>query len=91
MRLTLLDDLRALDRARAGGDVLAGTITAVLLVPQALAYALLAGLPPEMGLYASILPPVVYALLGSSRTLAVGASGGGSGHGGVGAAWLGRG
>jgi len=52
--------------------VLAGTITAVLLVPQALAYALLAGLPPEMGLYASILPPVVYALLGSSRTLAVG-------------------
>ena len=72
MRLTLLDDLRALDRARAGSDVLAGTITAVLLVPQALAYALLAGLPPEMGLYASILPPVVYALLGSSRTLAVG-------------------
>lgn len=72
MRLTLFDDLRALDRGRAGGDVLAGTITAVLLVPQALAYALLAGLPPEMGLYASILPPVVYALLGSSRTLAVG-------------------
>lgn len=72
MRLTLLDDLRALDRGRAGGDVLAGTITAVLLVPQALAYALLAGLPPEMGLYASILPPIVYALLGSSRTLAVG-------------------
>lgn len=72
MRLTLLDDLRALTPARAGDDLLAGSITAVLLVPQALAYALLAGLPPEMGLYASILPPVVYALLGSSRTLAVG-------------------
>lgn len=68
----LIRDLRALTPARAGGDLLAGSITAVLLVPQALAYALLAGLPPEMGLYASILPPVVYAFLGSSRTLAVG-------------------
>lgn len=53
-------------------DVLAGTITAILLIPQALAYAILAGLPPEMGLYASVVPPLVYALLGSSRTLAVG-------------------
>lgn len=72
MRPPLLGDLRALTPARAGEDVLAGSITAVLLVPQALAYALLAGLPPQMGLYASILPPVVYAFLGSSRTLAVG-------------------
>jgi SulP family sulfate permease len=72
VRPPLIDDLRALTPARAGGDLLAGSITAVLLVPQALAYALLAGLPPEMGLYASILPPVVYAFLGSSRTLAVG-------------------
>ena len=53
-------------------DALAGTITAILLVPQALAYALLAGLPPEVGLYASVLPPLIYALMGSSRTLAVG-------------------
>lgn len=53
-------------------DVLAGTITAILLVPQALAYALLAGLPPQVGLYASVLPPIVYAFFGSSRTLAVG-------------------
>lgn len=72
MHPPLIEDLRALTPARAGGDLLAGSITAVLLVPQALAYALLAGLPPEMGLYASILPPVVYAFLGSSRTLAVG-------------------
>lgn len=72
MRPPLLQDLRSLTPARAGDDLLAGSITAVLLVPQALAYALLAGLPPEMGLYASILPPVVYAFLGSSRTLAVG-------------------
>lgn len=54
------------------GDLLAGFIVAVMLVPQGMAYALLAGLPPEVGLYASILPLVIYGLLGSSRTLAVG-------------------
>lgn len=59
-------------RADLRDDALAGTITAILLVPQALAYALLAGLPPEVGLYASVLPPLIYALMGSSRTLAVG-------------------
>ena len=50
----------------------AGLIVTVMLIPQSLAYALLAGLPPEMGLYASILPIVAYALFGSSMTLAVG-------------------
>ncbi len=54
------------------GDMLAGFIVAVMLVPQGMAYALLAGLPPEVGLYASILPLIIYGLLGSSRTLAVG-------------------
>jgi len=54
------------------GDLSAGVITAVLLVPQAMAYSALAGLPPEVGLYASILPPILYALFGSSRVLAVG-------------------
>mgnify|MGYP001175623344 CR=1 FL=1 len=54
------------------GDLLAGFIVAVMLVPQGMAYALLAGLPPEVGLYASILPLIIYGLLGSSRTLAVG-------------------
>ena len=53
-------------------DLIAGLIVTMLLIPQSLAYALLAGLPPEMGLYASILPLVAYALLGSSRTLSVG-------------------
>lgn len=53
-------------------DLFAGVITAILLVPQGIAYALLAGLPPELGLYASILPPIVYAALGTSRTLSVG-------------------
>ncbi len=54
------------------GDVLAGSLVAILLVPQAMAYALLAGLPPQIGLYAALLPPVLYALFGSSRYLAVG-------------------
>ena len=53
-------------------DLLAGVIVTIMLIPQSLAYALLAGLPPEMGLYASILPLMAYALLGTSRTLSVG-------------------
>mgnify|MGYP003481828606 CR=1 FL=1 len=53
-------------------DLVAGMITAILLVPQSLAYAMLAGLPPEVGLYASILPLVAYGLFGSSDSLAVG-------------------
>lgn len=64
--------LRQYRRQDLGDDALAGTITAILLVPQALAYAVLAGLPPQVGLYASIVPPLIYALTGSSRTLAVG-------------------
>ncbi|HEX4881921.1 MAG TPA: sulfate permease [Porticoccaceae bacterium] len=70
--LPLCMELRHYDRQALVPDLLAGTITAILLIPQALAYALLAGLPAEVGLYASILPPLVYALLGTSRTLAVG-------------------
>jgi len=53
-------------------DGLAAIIVTVMLVPQSLAYALLAGLPPQVGLYASILPLVAYAIFGTSRTLAVG-------------------
>lgn len=52
-------------------DLLAGMITAVLLVPQGIAYSLLAGLPAQFGLYASLLPPICYAFLGTSRTLCV--------------------
>lgn len=54
------------------GDLTAAVVVAMLLVPQAMAYAALAGLPPYVGLYASILPLVAYALAGSSRVLAVG-------------------
>lgn len=53
-------------------DLLAAVIVTVMLVPQSLAYAMLAGLPPEMGLYASILPLVAYTLFGTSRALSVG-------------------
>ena len=53
-------------------DGLAGVIVAIMLVPQGMAYAFLAGLPPQMGLYAGIIPLFIYALLGSSRSLAVG-------------------
>lgn len=53
-------------------DLVAAVIVTVMLIPQSLAYALLAGLPPEMGLYASILPIVLYAIFGTSRVLAVG-------------------
>lgn len=60
------------DRDDLVSDLIAGSITATLLIPQAMAYSQLAGLPPEIGLYASMLPPVMYALVGSSRTLAVG-------------------
>lgn len=54
------------------GDIMAGVIVAIMLVPQGMAYALLAGLPAQVGLYASILPLVLYALMGTSRALAVG-------------------
>jgi SulP family sulfate permease len=68
----LPDWLRRYQREWLAGDLTAGVIVTVMLIPQSLAYALLAGLPPEMGLYASILPIVAYALFGSSMTLAVG-------------------
>lgn len=76
MRLTdflpIFGWLKTYSRNDFHGDLFAGAITAILLVPQGIAYALLAGIPPELGLYASILPPVLYALFGTSRTLSVG-------------------
>ncbi len=53
-------------------DLTAGTIVAIMLIPQGMAYAMLAGLPPVMGLYASTLPLILYSFFGSSRHLAVG-------------------
>ena len=54
------------------GDMVAAIIVAIMLIPQSLAYAMLAGLPAEVGLYASIFPLIAYALLGTSSTLSVG-------------------
>lgn len=68
----LTASIRHYDRATFHSDLLAGLTTAVMLVPQAMAYAMLAGLPPIIGLYASLLPLLVYGLLGTSRQLAVG-------------------
>lgn len=63
---------RHYDRSNLRGDLTAGLTVSALLVPQGLAYALLAGLPPQVGLYASIAPVLAYAALGTSRQLAVG-------------------
>lgn len=66
------DWLRGYNRHTLAADGMAGLVVTLMLIPQSLAYAVLAGLPPEAGLYASVVPLVVYALLGSSRVLAVG-------------------
>lgn len=70
--LPCLDWGRRYNRATASQDGLAALIVTLMLIPQSLAYAMLAGLPPVTGLYASILPLLAYALFGSSRALAVG-------------------
>ena len=59
-------------RSDIKGDIAAGLTIGAMLVPQAMAYAMLAGLPPEVGLYASTIPVIAYALFGTSRQLAVG-------------------
>ena len=64
--------LRQYDKDQFTDDLVAAVIVTIMLVPQSLAYALLAGVPAEVGLYASILPLVFYMVFGSSRTLAVG-------------------
>ncbi len=68
----MLGWIKCYSRQDFSGDIFAGIITAILLVPQGIAYAMLAGLPAQVGLYASILPPAIYAFLGTSRTLSVG-------------------
>lgn len=70
--LPVLDWGRHYNRDALTSDLMAALIVTVMLIPQSLAYALLAGLPAEVGLYASILPLLAYALFGTSRTLAVG-------------------
>lgn len=63
---------RSYSREALMSDLMAAVIVTIMLIPQSLAYAMLAGLPPVVGLYASIMPLVAYAIFGTSRTLAVG-------------------
>ena len=63
---------RAYDGATLASDLMAALIVTIMLIPQSLAYALLAGLPAEAGLYASIVPILLYSVFGTSRALAVG-------------------
>ncbi|WP_026479615.1 SulP family inorganic anion transporter [Ahrensia sp. 13_GOM-1096m] len=63
---------REYNRSALSNDLVAALIVTIMLIPQSLAYALLAGLPPEAGLYASIAPILLYAIFGTSRALAVG-------------------
>ena len=70
--LPILEWSRQYNRTSLTNDMMAAVIVTIMLVPQSLAYALLAGLPPEAGIYASIVPIVLYAIFGSSRVLAVG-------------------
>ncbi|MBK9326220.1 MAG: SulP family inorganic anion transporter [Hydrogenophilales bacterium] len=70
--IPLLRDLRLYRREWLSRDVIAGLSVAAVQVPTAIAYANLAGFPPEVGLYASMLPVLVYALFGSSRQLVLG-------------------
>ena len=54
------------------GDLIAGVTVAIVLIPQGIAYALIAGLPPIYGLYCALIPQVIYAIFGSSRQVAIG-------------------
>lgn len=67
-----LDWLPSYDKSNLSGDISAGLTVGVMLIPQGMAYSMLAGLPPIYGLYASTIPLIIYALLGTSRQLAVG-------------------
>ena len=70
--LPILDWASRYDRGALSNDLIAAVIVTIMLIPQSLAYALLAGLPPEAGIYASIVPILLYAVFGTSRALAVG-------------------
>lgn len=68
----LFRQLADYDKAKLKGDLSAGLTVGVMLIPQGMAYAMIAGLPPIYGLYASLVPLIIYAMLGTSRQLAVG-------------------
>ena len=70
--LPILKWLPQYNKKKLRGDLIAGLTTGIMLVPQAMAYAMIAGLPPIYGLYASLIPLLIYVLFGTSMQLAVG-------------------
>ena len=70
--ITILDQIRSSDASSIRGDLLAGLTVAIMVIPQGMAYAMLAGLPPVYGLYAALVPVMIYPLFGTSRQLSVG-------------------
>ena len=68
----ILQWLPSYKKSYLSGDVGAGLTVGIMLIPQGMAYAMIAGLPPVFGLYASLIPQIIYAILGTSRQLAVG-------------------
>ena len=70
--LPFLDWIKTYNSALFKGDLSAGLTVGVMLIPQGMAYAMIAGLPPIYGLYASTIPIILYSIFGTSRQLAVG-------------------
>lgn len=70
--IPILDWLPNYKKAHLKGDVIAGITVAIILIPQGIAYALIAGLPPIYGLYTALVPQVIYAVFGTARQVAIG-------------------
>ncbi len=68
----MLGWLKQYRRGLLAGDISAGVVVAMMMIPQGMAYAMVAGVPPVAGIYASILPPLIYAVFGTSMTQSVG-------------------
>ncbi|MEP3390594.1 MAG: sulfate permease [Reichenbachiella sp.] len=68
----IIDSLKSYSSEWLKNDLFAGLVVGVMLIPQGMAYAMIAGLPPIYGLYTAIIPTIVYALIGSSRHVSVG-------------------
>lgn len=68
----LIDSLKSYNKTKLRQDLTAGLVVGVMLIPQGMAYAMIAGLPPVYGLYTAILPTILYAIFGTSRHVSVG-------------------
>ncbi|MCB0479056.1 MAG: sulfate permease [Crocinitomicaceae bacterium] len=72
--IPLLELFKSYDKSVFSSDLLAGLTLGLILIPQGIAYAIIAGLPPIFGLYSALIPPIIYAFLGTSRRLSIGAA-----------------